>query len=65
MSVMREKTVLERTVTTVNGRTILHERRIYGVLDVDGTFHLRAYRQKRFSVRQEPDGAAKNGNRVA
>ena len=53
MSVMKERIVLERTVTTENGRTVLQERKIYGVLDVGGTFHLRGYREKRFSIRQD------------
>lgn len=53
MSVMRERFILERTVTAENGRTVLQERKIYGVLDVGGTFHLRGYREKRFSIRQD------------
>lgn len=44
--------VLERTVTTENGRTILRERRYSGLLDADGTFHLRTCCGKRFTVRQ-------------
>lgn len=65
MSVMKERIVLERTVTTENGRTVLHERKIYGVLDADGTFHLRGYLEKRFSIRQESEEKPKNGRTAA
>ncbi len=53
MSTMGERLVLERTITVENGRTVLYERRMLGVLDADGVFRLRAYRAKRFSVQQE------------
>ncbi len=65
MSAMRERVILERTVTTEDGRTVLRERKISGVLDVDGAFHLRAYQGKRFVVRQERDKASKNGKEAA
>lgn len=65
MSVMKERIVLERTVTAENGRIVLHEKRIYGVLDADGVFHLRAYREKRFSVRRDSDEQPKNGRTAA
>lgn len=65
MNAMGERIILERTVTTENGRTVLRERRIFGVLDADGTFHLRAYRGKCFSIRQESGGKKKNGKEAA
>lgn len=65
MSAMGERFILERTVTAENGRTVLHEKRIYGVLDADGVFHLRAYREKRFSVRQDSGEQPKNGRTAA
>ena len=43
MSTMGERLILERTVTAENGRTVLQERKIYGLMDADGTFRLRAY----------------------
>lgn len=64
MSVMRERFILERTVTAENGRTVLQERKIYGVLDAGGTFHLRGYREKRFSIRQDKN-APKNKKTAA
>ncbi len=65
MSVMRERVILERTVTTEDGRTVLRERKISGVLDADGIFHLRAYQGKRFVVRQKSGKASKNGREAA
>ncbi len=65
MSVMRERVILERTVTTVDGRTVFQERKYGGVLDTDGTFHLRACCGKRFVVRQESDEQAKNRSKAA
>ena len=62
---MGERLVLERTVTTENDRTVLHEKRIYGVLNEDGVFRLRAYRERRFSVRQNPGEQPKNGRTAA
>lgn len=53
MSAMREQIILEKTVTTENGRTVLRERNICGIVDTDGVFHLRAYCGRRFSFRQE------------
>ncbi len=64
MSAMGERFILERTVTAENGRTVLQERRIYGVLDAGGTFHLRGYREKRFSIRQDKN-APKNKKMAA
>lgn len=61
---MGERFILERTVTAENGRTVLQERKIYGVLDAGGTFHLRGYREKRFSVRQDKN-APKNKKTAA
>ena len=62
---MKVRIVLERTVTTENGRTVLHERRIYSVLDADGVVRLRGYCEKRFSIRQEPGEEPKNGRTAA
>lgn len=56
---MRERFVLERTVTTENGRTVLQERKYGGVLDADGTFRLRACCGKCLVVRQKTDEGAK------
>lgn len=65
MSAMRERVVLERTVTTVDGRTVLQERRYSGVLDADGTFHLRACCGKCFVVRQKTGEETKNRSKAA
>lgn len=65
MSAVREQFILERTVTVENGRTVLQERRIYGVLDADGTFHPRACCGKYFVIRQESGGDAKNRKTAA
>lgn len=65
MSAMGERLVLERTVTTENDRTVLHEKRIYGVLNEDGVFRLRAYRERHFSVRQNSGEQRKNGRTAA
>lgn len=65
MSAVRERIVLERTVTTENGRTVLRERRICGVRNADGTFHLRACCGKRFVVRRKSDGQMKSGSKAA
>lgn len=65
MSAMKERVILERTVITETGRTVLRERKISGVVDTDGVFHLRAYQGKRFVVRQKSDKASKNGRGAA
>ena len=59
MSVIKERFIWERTVTTEDERTVLQVRKIHGVLDADGIFHLRAYCEKRFSIRQEPEKSRK------
>ncbi len=56
--------ILERTVTAENGRTVLKERRIYGVLDMDGVFYPLVYRGKCFPLRQE-SGKVSNKGRTA
>ncbi len=53
MNAMRERIILEKTVRTENGRTVLQERKICGMVDADGVFHLRACCGRRFSFRQE------------
>lgn len=53
MSGMEERFVLERTVTTENGRTVLRERRYSGVLDAKGNFHLRGCCGKYIPLQQE------------
>lgn len=53
MSAVGERFVLERTVTTKNGRTVLRERKYSGVLDVEGKFHLRGCCGKYIPLRQE------------
>ena len=65
MSAMRERVILERTVTTVDGRTVLWERKICSTLDADGTFHLRACCGKHFVIRQESDEQTKNRSKAA
>lgn len=65
MNAMGERFALERTVTRGNGRTVLWERRYCGVLDVDGTFRLRAFCEKRLSFRQDSDEKLKNKSRAA
>ena len=65
MSTIGERFVLERTVTTENGRTVFQERRYAGMLDVDGAFHLRACCGKRFVVRRKSDGQMKSGSKAA
>lgn len=65
MNAMREQFVLERTVTSENGRTVFQERRACGVLDADGKFHLRACCGKYFVVRQKTDEEMKNRNEAA
>jgi len=65
VSTMRERFVLERTVTTENGRTVLRERRIHGTLDAEGNFRLRACRGKCFVARQKTDEETKNGRTAA
>lgn len=62
MNTVGERFVLERTVTTENGRTVQVERKYSGVLDADGKFHLRSYCGKYTSLRQEP---AKEKDRAA
>ena len=62
---MGERLILETTVTAENGRTVLQERKIYGLMDADGTFRLRAYCEKRFSIRQGSEEAPKNGKTAA
>ena len=53
MNAMREQIILEKTVKTENGRTVIQERKICGVLDANGSFHLRAYCGRYFSSWQE------------
>ena len=53
MSAMRERFVLERTVTTENGQTVLRERKYSGILDAEGDFHLRGCCGKCIPLRQE------------
>lgn len=65
MSVMKERIVLERTITKENGQTVLHERKICGVLDADGVFRLRGYCEKRFFIQQESGEKPKNGRTAA
>ncbi len=65
MSAMRERFVLERTVTTEDGRTTLLERKYSGVLGSDGIFHLRACCGKRFVIRQETGKETKNSDKAA
>ena len=65
MNAMRERIILEKTVKTENGRTVIQERRICGVLDTDGAFHLRAYCGRRFFVWQESDEDTKNRGKAA
>ena len=65
MNAMRERIILEKTVKTANGRTVIQERKVCGVLDADGTFHLRAYCGKRSFVRQESDEDVKNRGKAA
>ena len=65
MNAMREQIILEKTVKTENGRTVIQERRICGELDTDGAFHLRAYCGKHSFVRQESDEDVKNRGKAA
>ena len=65
MSTIGEQFVLERTVTTENGRTVFQERRYAGMLDVDGAFHLRACCGKYIVARQKTDEGTKNGREAA
>ncbi len=65
MSAMRERFVLERTVTTENGRTIFQERKYGGILDEDGSFHLQSCCGKCLVVRQKTDQGAKNRSEAA
>ena len=65
MSAMRERVVLERTVTTENGRTVVQERKICGTLDADGAFHLLACCGKCLVVRQKTGEETKNRSKAA
>ncbi len=65
MNAMREQIIVERAVMTENGRTVLWERRICGVLDADGVFRLRGYCEKRFFIQQESGEKPKNGRTAA
>lgn len=65
MTAMRERVVLERTVTKEGGRTVVQERTVCGTLDADGTFHLRACCGKCFVVRQKTGEETKNRGKAA
>ena len=65
MNAMRERIILEKTVKTANGRTVIQERKACGVLDADGAFHLRAYCGRRFLVQWKSEKDAKNRGKAA
>lgn len=62
MSTMGERFVLERTVTTEKGRTVLRVRKYSGILDAEGKFHLRGYCGKYIPLRQ---GSGKKNSEAA
>ncbi len=58
---MREIIVMTRRTVAENGRIILHERKVRGLLRDDGVFRLLSYYGRRVSVlRQERSGHAKS-----
>ncbi len=58
---MREIIVMAQRTVTENGKTILHERKVRGLLNDDGAFRLLSYCGRRVSVpQQERSGHAKS-----
>lgn len=53
MSAMRELIVVERETVPEQGRAMLYERRVHGMLQDDGSFRLLACCGKRFPIKNQ------------